>query len=235
MGAAQPEVDELDVAGGQPAARRLRGDGCLERDLVEREGLHQLGLGDGCGDLQQRLVGQDHPPLRNGIDVAGEPKGAEPVHGLGGKPGVGHPGEVLVGEAERLEVVEAVLEPGGDEEAATRRQPPDEETERGQGHHAPAQVACRHVEFVEVGDEACTHCSSTWQVLPRSAVPITRLQVTDLARGGLPAERILRDAGPSALGELVVTCNGGRDRRSGEVRPARRWGRCVRPWSWWTC
>ena len=57
------------------------------------------------------------------------------------------------GERKRLQIIERVLEPGGEQEAAPRRQPAHEEFEHRLLVLAPIQIGLDHVEFVEVGGE----------------------------------------------------------------------------------
>ena len=56
-------------------------------------------------------------------------------------------------KAQRLEIVERVVEPGGEQKAAPRRQPPHEEFEHRLLVLAAVQIGLDHVEFVEVGGE----------------------------------------------------------------------------------
>ncbi len=74
MRAARAEVDDRSPLGGQHDARRLAGDDALEMDLVEHEGLDQLGLEDRGDHLHDRLVGKDRRAFRNRVYVAGEPQ-----------------------------------------------------------------------------------------------------------------------------------------------------------------
>lgn len=130
---------------------------CRERDLVQKEGLHQLRFDDGARHLDDGLVGQDDPALGDCVDVAGEAQAGEGVHDIGREAGAGQPGQVVVLEGEGLKVGQAVLEPSRDQEPSVDRQRADEQAEGGGTHHPTSQVAGRHVELVEIGDQRLAH------------------------------------------------------------------------------
>ncbi len=96
-------------------AGRLGGD---ERGVVdggEEEGLHDLRLDDGGAHPQHRLVGEDHGALGHGPDVAGEAEVAEEGgevrrHRVAERGHRGEEGNLLVGEAQTLQVAEGALQ-----------------------------------------------------------------------------------------------------------------------------
>ena len=75
--------------------------------------------------------------MRFGAETAGA---LEPVD-LGGR------------EAQGLQIVERIVEPGGKQEAAPLRQPPHEELEHRRAVLAAVEIGLHHVEFVEIGGE----------------------------------------------------------------------------------
>ena len=89
------------------------------------------------------------------MDVAGKPERGEVVDQIVAEPaGALQPGDVGFGELKILEIGEGVVEPGREQEAAPRRQPPHEELEHRLTGFATVQIGLDHVEFVEVGGEA---------------------------------------------------------------------------------
>ena len=128
-------------------------------DRLEVAGVHdgrldELGLTDGCGDLQERLIREDDGPLGDRPHVAREPqvgkKAEEPIV----EPARGRQvRERILREAEALEVAEDVLKPRGDEERPVLRELSHEEAERGGLVHALPEVRGAHGELVEIGEE----------------------------------------------------------------------------------
>jgi hypothetical protein len=158
VNATEGEVDHVLVRGRDPAARRLGGDGGLVGHLVQEVRLGQLGLGKGSGHLEERLVGEHQPALGDRPHVSRESQVPEQVERLV-RVAVRRPKvlEVLVGEAKRLQEVEAVLQPAGDQEAPPVGKIPHEEAERGRGGHTPPEVTGGHVQLVEVGEQRASH------------------------------------------------------------------------------
>jgi hypothetical protein len=101
------------AVGGEHA---LGGQRRLVHDLVEHQGLHQLGLGERRGHLQQRFAGEHDPTLRDRPDLPGElqpTQRCEVSHGPAERGG--ESGQVVLVDGEPVEVIEHVGEPGGDE------------------------------------------------------------------------------------------------------------------------
>ena len=61
------------------AARRFASDQSLQMELIDDERLDNLGLNDRRGNLDDRFVFEENPPLRNGPNVAREMKIGEIV------------------------------------------------------------------------------------------------------------------------------------------------------------
>jgi hypothetical protein len=156
--AAEREVDHALVRSGDAATGGLRRDGGLVRDLVEEIRLEELRLGERGRDLQERFVGEYQPALGDGPHVPGEPQLAEGVQGVVGVAlGPAKVFQVLVGEAKRLQELQAMLEPTRHEESPTVRQIPHEQAESGGSGHVPPEVAGGHVQLVEVGEQGLSH------------------------------------------------------------------------------
>ena len=158
--ASRREVDHgVAGAGLAPASREhdasgLGRDHGLEVDLVEQQGLEDLGLDPRPGDAEQRLVREAHRPLGDRVDVAGEPEPRQV-------------GEELLVEAERAEIVELNLaeakrthepqrgaEPRREQPRPVDREPAREELEDRRLVHAALVVARRHRELVLIGQQA---------------------------------------------------------------------------------
>jgi hypothetical protein len=155
---AKGEVHEVLVPRGDPAPGGLGGDRGLERDLVQEEGLDELGNGDGGRDLEERLVGEDDPALRHRPHFAAETKRPEPLDGLLVVAGFGREGpKVVLLETEALEERKAWLEPCGNQEPSARGEAPHEQAEGGLLVHPAAEVARGHVELVQVGEQRPAH------------------------------------------------------------------------------
>ena len=131
-GAPEAELDDRASTPREDGAGGLGGEDRLEVAGVHDGRLDELGLADGRGDLQERLIREDDGPLGDRPHVAREPQVGkkaeepivEPARGLEVR-------ERVLGEAEALEVAEDVLEPRGDEERAILRELSHEEAERG--------------------------------------------------------------------------------------------------------
>ena len=69
----------MDTAGG------LGGDQGLEMDLIDNEGLNNLGLNDRGGNFKDRLILKKEPPLGDGPDFASESHPFEEIEKFIGK------------------------------------------------------------------------------------------------------------------------------------------------------
>ncbi len=152
LGPAQAEFHDAVPSGGIADPGRLGGDQALMVDDVQDGGLHQLGLHDGGDDLDHRLPGEHDGALWNGIDIAGEPEGLQvlekvrPEHAQGGQIV-----DVLLVEMQFLDVLDDLLQAGGDGVAAVAGVP----TVEGVEDHGLVQVlvheiSLHHGELVQV-------------------------------------------------------------------------------------
>ncbi len=131
----------------------------MERHLVQQHRLDQLGLGDRCGDLEDRLLRVDDAALGHRPHLAPEAHVTEVVDRPLIEPDPAEVGEVLLLERERLEEPQAVLQARRDEEAPLLRHVPHVEAEGRRAVHPTAEIARRHVEFVEVGAQPAGHAT----------------------------------------------------------------------------
>ncbi len=151
--AAAAEIDHRPPRGGFDDARRLRCDQRLEADLVQRQRLDQLRLADWRDDLNERLVREAGRALRKRMDFATEAEALEPVEEIVGKALLAEIGDVLGGETERLDLVEKIFNPAGDQEIPPLWQAADEEAEDSRPIELERAIGAQHGELVEVGEE----------------------------------------------------------------------------------
>jgi hypothetical protein len=158
----RPELDDARVARGEDDPRGLRRD---RRGVVEggeHERLDDLRLDDRRRDAQERLVREEHRPLRDGPDVASEAEAAQVVaerrrHRVREGRERAQVRDLRLGEAEPLQVLEDPLEAHRHEEAPVAGQAPDEHLAgRDARGHAAVEVARGHRELVEVRTQ-CVH------------------------------------------------------------------------------
>lgn len=158
---AQGEVDEWMARCREDAPSGLGGDRCLMTDQRQEVRLHQLGLGQRGGDLQQGLPGEDQPPLGNSTDLAVESQSSQRCEVLGRQ--VHHLSELIrvrLLDPEPGEVVKCGFESRRDEKAASRRQISREEAERGWCPHAFTHIGQCHRDLVQIRGGHLGHTSS---------------------------------------------------------------------------
>ena len=95
------EVDKPASFRRDHVAGRLRRERRVERHLVQQDRLHQLGLGDRCRDLQDRLLRVDDAALRHRPHLAPEAHVTESIDRPLIEPDPPEVGEVLLLERER--------------------------------------------------------------------------------------------------------------------------------------
>src|SRR5208337_1391237 len=79
------EIDNRAACRGRDDAGGLRREDGLQTDLVQDEGLEDLGLPDRRDDLEDRLIRENWGPFRDGENVAGEAEAAKVVEQALGK------------------------------------------------------------------------------------------------------------------------------------------------------
>src|SRR3990172_2587731 len=154
VGAPESELDHGAPAGGEDRADSLAREERLEVNEVENGRLDDLGLDDRGGDLDEWLALGNHGAFGNGADLAREAEAPQEIEEIGVEAAEG--GEVPdggPGDAEVAEIVQDVLEAGGDQEGALLRQLPREEAERGEAVHPLPEVRRGHRDLVEIREQ----------------------------------------------------------------------------------
>ena len=153
MRAAETEIDQQLARRGEDAARRLGGDQRLEMQNVDEPGLDELRLRQRRGDAQDRFAGEKRRAFRHGVHIAGKAKRREIIeHVLSEAAGALEPCDVGRGEAQIFQIVERLLEAGGEQKSAPPRQRAHEKLEHRGLREASIQIGLDHVELVEVGE-----------------------------------------------------------------------------------
>jgi hypothetical protein len=154
MRAAQAEIDERLARRRQRHARGLRCNQRLEMQDVDQPRLHQLGLGQRRGDANNRLVGEDHGPLRRRMDLAGETQIGQPVdETLREMLARRQPVQLGLRKARLLQEPDGLLQPRRHQKPAPFRQPAHEKLEHRRLRHAMLQIGLQHGELIEVGKQ----------------------------------------------------------------------------------
>ena len=91
------------------------------------------------------------------MHVAGEAEPSQRIDKLLAKPpGPREPVKLARRELQILQIGDGLLQPGGHQEAAARRQPADEKLKNRSLCHPPGEVALKHGELIQVGQQ-CAH------------------------------------------------------------------------------
>lgn len=157
VGAATAELDNAASPGSGDHACGLGRNQGLEGQCGKQEGLDNLCFDDGSGDAQQRFLTEDGRAFGNGPDFTRKAEGCQVVeesvvdvceHRMPTKEA-----DVLGPETNVFQEVEGLLEPGGKEIAALRRQRAHEKFEAGVGAEAVLKIGRRHGELVKVREQ----------------------------------------------------------------------------------
>ena len=155
VGSSGRKIDELPAPSSMHDPRGLRRQDGLEVDLVDEEGLHQLGLDHWSGDLDDWLVDEEDAPFPHGADASGETELPQtlqevPVKTTEGIEVLQVPGQ----ESEALQVIEHVGQAGEHEIGTVGRVLAEEEAEGSGGGLAALPVGLCHRQLVEVGEQS---------------------------------------------------------------------------------
>ncbi len=169
-GAQQGAVGALGPAGAELATGRPSAARTMRLDLVamrhwwfrhqQHEGLDELGLNGGGADGEDGLPGEDGSALRHRPDVAGEAEGAQIVQKVLAEAALGpQVGDVLLGEAQVLDIVDDLLQTGRNGKAAPVGHIAEEDIEVADaGRSYPGlKVAVAHGQFVKIAQECVVH------------------------------------------------------------------------------
>ena len=123
-------------------------------DLQQKVGFHELRLNGGRAHRDERLAREHGCALRNGPDVAREPEILQIVQkSLAEQLPATQIGNVLVGEMQIFDVVDDLLETGGDGVAAVIRYAAEEHIEiRDAVLHIVLQITIAHRQLIEVAE-----------------------------------------------------------------------------------
>src|SRR4029077_21218709 len=152
------ELDDLAALGSTNHARSLARDHCLVADGREQISLHNLTFDDWSHNSQDGLAGKNERAFGYGPNVAGESEFRKVIEEL-----VADVAEDGMAAQERdffwlemnvLEEFQRLLEPRRNEIVALLRKVTDEKLECGASVEASLQVARRHREFIEIGEQA---------------------------------------------------------------------------------
>ena len=118
MRAAKAEIDEQLVRSREHDARRLGSDQCFEVKEIDQPALDQLRLGERRGHPDEGFVGEKHRTFRHGMHVTGESQLLQIGDQLVGESSIcREPLQFVVGEAQRFEEVDNLLQTCGKQEA----------------------------------------------------------------------------------------------------------------------
>src|SRR6266581_3130526 len=124
---------------------------------AEKAGLNKLGFRNGCGDAQQRLAGKENRSFRQRPHVARKLELREIVKKIrlhvAEERQCAEISNVFVRKAHVLQEVEGLLQACGDQIVSAVRKLAHEQLEGGAGIEAVLDVARRHGELVEVGEQ----------------------------------------------------------------------------------
>ena len=121
---------------------------------VDQSRFDKLRLRQRRGDAQDRLVGEERGAFGDGVDVAAEAEVAEIVEKVFVESaGALEPIDVGGGEAKIFEKIQRLLEPGGEQKPAPRRQAAHEQLEHRRLGVAMIQIGLDHVDLIKVGQQ----------------------------------------------------------------------------------
>ena len=121
---------------------------------IDQPAFDQLRLRDWRSHPQYRFVGKKYRPLRHGVDVAGEAEIFQITHKSRTKSAVARdPFKLLRRKLYRFEKRYRLFKSRCDEKIALWRQLADKELEDRRLLHALIEVALKHGELVEVGQQ----------------------------------------------------------------------------------
>ena len=135
-------------------ARRLRRQHGFGADMIQQPSLQKLALDNGTARFQDGFVGKEDLPLAHRADFAREAQPAQAIQ----KSGVEdahrvQSGDVVLREAEALDIIHRPRQPAKDEVSAIRRQRAKEEAKRRLPDLPGLKISLRHSELVQVGEE----------------------------------------------------------------------------------
>src|SRR6266852_1935612 len=157
VGAATAKLDNAASPGRGDHACGLGRNHGLEGQCGQQEGLDNLCSDDGSGDAQQGFLTEDGRAFGNGPHFTREAEGfqvvEESVANVSERRVPTKEADVLGLETHVFQELEGLLESGGKEIAALRRQRAHEEFEAGGGAEAILKIGRRHGELVKIREQ----------------------------------------------------------------------------------
>ena len=146
----------------------LGGDQALVVKLQQQIGLQQLGLNGRGADSKDRFPGEDRRALRHGPDVAGKLEIPQVVEkGLVKDASAPEIVNVLLVKVQILNIVDDLLQPGRNGEAAAVRYLPEEYVKIGHAIlHTAHKVAVAHCKLVKIAQHGQIDAVSAFHALP---------------------------------------------------------------------
>src|SRR5258706_11021080 len=143
-------------------ARRLGRDRRLESDHRQQVRFRDLRLNDGRAYRHERLASKYRSSFRNREHIAGEAQPGQHLEKLAARilelRNLAQVGDFLRGNPEVEQIVDDLLEPGGQDKIAIVRQSPHREIERRPILRFPGlEIAGSHGELAKIGVEAEAH------------------------------------------------------------------------------
>jgi len=113
-----------------------------------------LSLRQRCGHAQDGLVDKERGAFGDGMDVTAETEVGEIVEEVVFEPaGAFKPIDFGRGEAKILKKIKRLMQPGGEQKSAPRRQRTDKQFEHCRVSIAMIQIGLDHVDLIKVGQE----------------------------------------------------------------------------------
>ena len=118
---------------------------------VDQPQFDELRLRQRRGDAQDRLVGEERRAFRHGVHVAGEAETREIIEQVLPEPaGAVEPVDLDRREAQVFQIIQRLLNPGGKQKSAPRRQIADEKLEHRRLRVAMIQIGLDHVDLIKI-------------------------------------------------------------------------------------
>ena len=139
------KIHDRSPARRMNAASRFGGDQRLKVDLIDDKSLDDLGLDDGSGDFDHRLVLEKQASLGDGPHVAREFESLKKIKKIVRK----HPTGAEVVDAGRIDLellkkLQNILQARGDEVTPIWRIGPDKKTKRRRRHPLALEITLSH-------------------------------------------------------------------------------------------
>jgi hypothetical protein len=158
VGAPRAEFDDRPSVCCLRYTRRLAGDHGLKIDCGQQESLDNLRFDNGRGDAQDRFTGKKHSAFRHRPHISGKMKLGEIIEkiraGMNEHRKFPRISDFFIGKSHVFQKIEPLCEARGDQVVSSRRERTYEQFKCGPSVETGFEVARRHGQFVQVGQEA---------------------------------------------------------------------------------